>query len=93
MFQVNLGYGQVYSIESHGGVMSMAYEVIIGVMSWLCVYVNKFENRGKVIPYKHLNFIYRIRMFCDLRTNDFIMNQRMSVNKVKKLLQQNITLG
>ncbi len=32
MFQANLGYGQVYSIESHGGMMTVAYEVIIGVM-------------------------------------------------------------
>jgi hypothetical protein len=44
MFQANIEYGQVYSIESHGGVMIMAYEVIIGVMSGLCVYVNKFEK-------------------------------------------------
>jgi hypothetical protein len=32
----HLGYGKVYSIESHGGMMIATYEVIIGVILCLC---------------------------------------------------------
>jgi hypothetical protein len=28
---LNIGYGQVYSIESNGGVVAMTYKMIIGV--------------------------------------------------------------
>ncbi len=32
----HLGYGQVYSIESQGGMMIATYEVTIGVILCLC---------------------------------------------------------
>ncbi len=33
----NLGYGHVYSIESHGGVMVVTYEMIIGLIpNYIC---------------------------------------------------------
>jgi hypothetical protein len=61
-------YGCVYSIKSHDGVMSMKYEVTIGVFpnctcpDFLFMLTN-FKKRGKCVPCKHLYFIYKNRMF------------------------------
>ncbi len=73
----NLGYGCVYSFESHGGMKVVTYELTIGLIpTCTCSnFVSMFtslKNRGKFILCKHLYFIYRTRMFCDYKTNDFI---------------------
>jgi predicted nucleic acid-binding Zn finger protein len=71
------GSGQVYYIEFHGGVMFATYEMTIGVnpnctcpdfMSML----TSLKKRGKFVPCKHMCFIYKIRMFCDHKIDDFI---------------------
>jgi hypothetical protein len=49
-----LGYGHIYCIESHGGVMFATYEVIIGMTPnctcRLCVSVDKFDEKRKICP-------------------------------------------
>jgi hypothetical protein len=51
----NLRYGQVYSIESHGGVMAMTYKMTIGVeLNCTCLdfvfMLSNLKRRGKFIP-------------------------------------------
>jgi hypothetical protein len=71
------GYGHVYSIESHGGVMFATYEVTIGVTpNCTCPKFmsmsTTLKKRRKFVPCKHLNFIYKTRMFCNHKTNNLI---------------------
>jgi hypothetical protein len=86
----NLAYGRVYSLESHGGMKVVTYELTVGVIpNCTCPnFVSMFtslKKKGKFIPCKHLHFIYKTRMFCDYKTNDFINQPTLSINKVKKL--------
>ncbi len=87
----NLEYGCVYSLEFHGGVKVVTYEVAIeAITNCTCldfVYMlTSLKKRGKFIPCKHLYFIYRIKMFCDHKINYFINQPMLSINEVKKLL-------
>jgi len=73
-----LGYGRIYSIESHGGVVTVTYELVIEVnlnctcFDFLSMLAN-LKNKGKFIPCKHLYFICKTRMFYDHKTYyDFI---------------------
>ncbi len=71
------GPRHVYSIEFHGGVMFATYEMTIGVIP-NCTCPNfmsmltSLKKRGKFVPSKHMCFIYKIRMFCDHKIDDFI---------------------
>jgi hypothetical protein len=72
-----LGYGHVYSIEFHGGVMFATDEMTIGVIpNCTCPdfmsMLTSLKKRGKFVPCKHMCFIYKIRMFCDHKIDDFI---------------------
>ncbi len=94
----NPGYGHAYSIKSHGGMMTMMYEVTIGVIpNWIYLdfvfMLTTFKNRGQFIPCKHLYFIYRTRMYCDHKTNDFINQPTLRINEIKKLWQWEIRMG
>jgi hypothetical protein len=51
------------------------------------------KKRGNFVTYKYLYFIYRVRMFCDHKTYDLINQPTLSINEVKKLLEQDIHLG
>jgi len=86
----DLAYGHVYSLESHGGMKVVTYKLIVGVIpNCTCPnFVSMFtslKKKGKFIPCKHLHFIYKTKMFCDYKTNDFIDQPTLSINKVKKL--------
>jgi len=86
----NLGYGCVYSLEFHGGVKVVTYELTIGVIpncscSNFVSMSTSLKKRGKFIPCKYLHFIYKTKMFCDYKTNDFINQPTLSINKIKKL--------
>jgi len=89
---LNLGYGHVYSLEFHGGVKVVTYEVTIGVIT-NCIRLDfvsmltSLKKRGKSIPCKHMYFIYKVKMFCDHNIDDFINQPTLSINKVKKRLQ------
>ncbi len=61
------GYGHVYFIVSHGGVMSITCEVIIGVIpNCTCIdfvsMLTSLKKIGKFVPYKYLYFIYITRI-------------------------------
>ncbi len=87
----NPGYGWVYSIESNGGMMTMTYEMTIGLIpnytyhDFVSMLTNS-KNKRKFVPCKHLYFIFKTWMFCDHKTNDFINQPTLSINEVKKLL-------
>jgi hypothetical protein len=71
------GYGHVYSIEFHRGVMFVTYEMTIGVIpNCTCLdfvsMLTSLKKRGKFVPCKHMRFIYKIRMLCDHKMDDFI---------------------
>jgi hypothetical protein len=70
-------YGHVYSIEFHGGVMFATYEKTVGVipnctcpdfMSMLTSLKKKKEN----LSLENMCFIYKIKMLCDHKIDDFI---------------------
>lgn len=68
----NFGYGHVYSIECHYGMMIITYEVTIGVIhdctcSNFVFVLTTFKKRGKFILWKHLYFIYGIKCFAITR--------------------------
>jgi len=91
----NLGYGRVYSIESNGGMITMTYEVTIGLIpnyTYLdFVYMlTILKKKGKFVPCKHLYFIFKTQMFYDHKINDFINQLTLSINEVKKNLQREI---
>ncbi len=88
----NLGYGFVYSLEFHGGMKVVTYEMTIGVITnCTCLYfmsmLTGLKKRRKSIPCKGLYFIYKVKMFCDHKTDDFINQLTLSINEVEKLLQ------
>jgi hypothetical protein len=88
----NLGYGLVYSLEFHGGVKVVTYEMTIGVLAnCTCLdfmsMLTSLKKRGKYIPCKHLYFIYRVKIFCDHKTDDFIKQPTLSINEIKKLIK------
>ncbi len=88
----NLGYGFVYSLEFHGGMKVVIYEMTIGVITNCTCFdlmsmLTSLKKRGKSIPCKHLYFIYRVKMFCDHKTYDFINQPTLNINEVEKLLQ------
>jgi len=88
----NFGYEHVYSIECHCGMMIITYEVTIGVIpnytypNFVFV-ITTFEKKGKFIFWKHLYFIYKIKMFCDHKIDGFINQHILNINEIKKLLQ------
>ncbi len=91
-------YGHLYFIESHGGVTSATYEVTIGVtLNCTChnfvSMLTSSKKRRIFFLCKLLYFIYKTRMFCDHKTNDFINQPTLSINEVKNLFEQDIQLG
>ncbi len=72
------GYGKIYSIESHGGVVTVTYELTIEVnLNCTCFdfvsMLANLKNKGKFIPCKHLYFTCKTRMLYDRKTYyDFI---------------------
>ncbi len=88
----NFGYGCVYSIECHCGMMIIAYEVTIEVIpNCTCpnfvFMLTTFKKRENFISCKHLYFIYRTRMFCDHKIGGFINQHILNINEIKKLVQ------
>jgi hypothetical protein len=86
----NFGYGHVYSIEGHCGMITIAYEVTIEVIP-NCTCPNFVfmltTLKKREIPCKHLYFIFRTRMFCDHKIDSFINRHILNINEIKKLLQ------
>ncbi len=88
---------RVYSIESHVGVMTMAYEVTIGLIP-NCTCPNFFsmltnlKKKEKFVPCKHLYFILKTRMFYNHKIDDFINQPTLNINEVKKICKERFKL-
>jgi hypothetical protein len=68
---------QVYSIESHGGVMIVTCEMTIRLIpNYTCLnfefMLADLKKKKNYVPCKHLYFIFKTQMFNDHKTNDFI---------------------